>query len=109
MSENILNIKEEEKECEIKEAEGIENVPLYSQDKVSRKRGPFWRFFRDDPDDETKVFCLIPGCQMKVSRGKTGARRGDLSSGGLVKHLKNKHSKKEYQEYLQMKYKVIVH
>ena len=39
----------------------------------------------------------------EVLRGKTGARKAHLSTMVLITHLKNNHSRKEYQEYLQEK------
>ena len=67
---------------------------------MSRKTSPIWRFFKEDPDDYTNAICNVPGCKHPiVSRGKSGAARGALTTGTLTDHVKNNHHK-EHKEYL---------
>ena len=111
VSENVFEMKEEVDPGEIRESDyGAPDISrpgsltLPSQERVRMRKSPIWRFFRDDPEDETKAFCLVADClSKKVSRGRTGAGKAHLSTTVLVTHLKNHHSAREYREYLQEK------
>ena len=60
---------------------------------MSRRISPIWEYFEEVTSDETKVFCKVNGCKTKVSRGKTGTSKANLSIAPMMQHLKLKHTK----------------
>ena len=63
------------------------------------KKSPIWKHFKDDVNDETNAICQIPGCKKpKVSRGKEGSAKGNLSNASMANHLKTNHPK-EYSDF----------
>ena len=58
---------------------------------MSKKMSPIWEYFEEVTSDETKVFCKVNGCKAKVSRGKTGTSKANLSNAPMMQHLKLKH------------------
>ena len=70
------------------------------------RQSPIWKWFEDDPDDYSKVKCLVPGCKKPlISRGKSGTPKGKLSVAPLPEHLKRYHPDKykSYEEDLRSK------
>ena len=61
------------------------------------KLSPIWDYFKEDKGDDTKVLCKVGGCKAKVSRGKTGTSKANLSNGPMMQHLKIHHSKENIQ------------
>ena len=67
------------------------------------KKSILWKHYQEDIADPTNVFCQVPGCKKpKVSRGKTGSTRGNLSNVPMSNHLKNNHPK-EFEEFTKAK------
>lgn len=69
---------------------------------MSKKLSPIWEYFEELTSDETKVLCKVVGCKAKVSRGKTGSTKANLSNAPMMQHLKLKHPK-ENSEFLKKK------
>ena len=55
--------------------------------KGGKRRGPIWNFFKGDIVDITSVTCNI--CNSRISRGRSGASHGSLTSSSMITHLKN--------------------
>ena len=66
--------------------------------KMTSRNSPIWKYFIDDPEDQSNALCQVFGCKAKVSRGKKGSNRGSLLLSCLDSHLKNRHPK-AYEEY----------
>ena len=67
---------------------------------MAPRKSPLWQYFTDDPDNPTNALCLVPGCtKPKLSRGKDGSSKTDLSVSPLASHLRRGHHK-EYKDYL---------
>ena len=56
-------------------------------------KSPIWNYFEEERNDPTTVLCKVPGCKSKVSRGKSGSSKSNLSNGPMTMHLKIHHSK----------------
>ena len=62
------------------------------------KKSPIWDYFEEDKSDPTNVLCTVPGCKSKkVSRGKAGIKKGNLSNTPMMNHLKGFHPKENSQ------------
>ena len=67
------------------------------------KKSLIWKHFSEDIADPTNVLCKVPGCsKSKVSRGKQGSSKGNLSNIPMVNHLKNNHPK-EFSDFTEAK------
>ena len=67
---------------------------------MAPRKSPIWQYYTDDPDNPTNALCLVPGCtKPKLSRGKDGSSKTDLSVSPLASHLRRCHHK-EYKDYL---------
>ena len=68
-----------------------------------QKTSPIWDYFQEDTSEPSNVLCTIPGCKSrKVSRGKAGINKGNLSNTPMMNHLKLLHPK-ENRELLKKK------
>jgi hypothetical protein len=67
------------------------------------KKSPVWQHFEEDASDHTNVLCKVPGCKKsKVSRGKEGTSKGNLSNAAMTNHLKNNHPR-VYTDFMKAK------
>lgn len=67
---------------------------------MAPRKSPIWQYYSEDPDNPTNALCLVPGCtKSKLSRGKDGSSKTDLSVSPLASHLRRCHHK-EYKDYL---------
>ena len=66
------------------------------------RKSPIWDFFEEDKSDPTDVLCMIPGCKTRVSRGKTGTTKANLSNAPMTSHLRIYH-KKQFGEFQKKK------
>lgn len=60
---------------------------------ASRKKGPVWNYFVEDPVDISFAFCQVPGCpkeKSRISRGRGGSLAA-LNTTSLGKHLERYH------------------
>ena len=74
-------------------------LSLFFRLEMPPKKSLLWKYYKEDVEDQTNVLCQIPGCKRpKISRGKAGTNKGNLSNVPMANHLKNNHSK-QYNEY----------
>ena len=66
------------------------------------KKSPIWDYFEEEKNDPTTALCQVSNCKTKVSRGKSGSSKSNLSNAPLTSHLKVHHPK-EYSHLMQKK------
>ena len=67
------------------------------------KRSLVWTLFKEYEEDFSSANCQVPGCKaIRVSRGKSGRPRKDMTSTALEKHLE-KHHPIQYKEFIKLK------
>ena len=70
------------------------------------KLSPIWRYFEEDTNDPSTAICKVVGCKKpKVSRGKPGSSKSNLTNTSMTAHLASHHPSKS-EEFLEGKEKV---